>query len=307
MKFYFAPMEGITGHIYRNAYHAYFGGVDKYFTPFIAANKNGKLSTREMNDVLPDHNRGLFLVPQILTNRSEDFIATAGKLKELGYHEINLNLGCPSGTVVAKNKGAGFLAKRDELNAFLEHIFAASITDISIKTRIGKEKPEEFYDLIQIFNQYPVKELIIHPRTREDYYKNKPNLDIFRDALQLSVNPVCYNGDIFSMENLNELIEEFPSVDKIMLGRGLLKNPGMLVPLSDRDNWNKEMLKKFHDSICEGYQKTLFGDRNVLFKMKELWVYMLPMFSEYEKYAKKIKKAERLCDYKTVIEALFKE
>ena len=182
MKYYLAPMEGITGYIYRNAYEKFFHNIDKYFTPFIVPNQSRSLKTKELRDILPENNQGMNIVPQILTNDSEGFIVTAKKLKQLGYNEVNLNLGCPAGTVVSKNRGSGFLALRDELDRFLEEIYKIEDMKISIKTRIGKDTPEEFYKLIEIYNKYPLEELIIHPRTREDFYGNTPNLEVFKDA-----------------------------------------------------------------------------------------------------------------------------
>ena len=160
MKYYLAPMEGITGYIYRNSYEKFFGNIDKYFTPFIVPNKSRSLKTKELRDILPENNIGMNIVPQILTNDSEGFITTVMKLKQLGYNEVNLNLGCPSGTVVSKNRGSGFLAKRDELDKFLDEIYKIDDMKISIKTRIGKDTPEEFYELIKIYNKYPIYELI---------------------------------------------------------------------------------------------------------------------------------------------------
>ncbi len=307
MKFYFAPLEGLTGYIYRNAYHAFFDPMDKYFTPFIIPNQKGKLRSRDLNDILPENNRGLTLIPQLLTNKARDFINTSRVIEQLGYSEINLNLGCPSGTVVSKNRGAGFLAKKEELDAFLEEIFTAAVTKISVKTRIGKAEPEEFYDLIEIFNRYPISELIIHPRVREDYYKNKPNLNIFRDALRLSKNPVCYNGDICTVEDYNKITSLFPEVEAVMLGRGLLANPYLISEIKEHRKPDRVTLKDFHDRVYEGYKATLYGDRNILFKMKELWSYMLSGFEEHDKIEKKIKKAERLYQYEEAVSELFSE
>jgi tRNA-dihydrouridine synthase len=307
MNFYFAPMEGLTGYIYRNAHNEFFNNIDKYFSPFIVANQSESFKTRELNDILPENNQGLVLIPQLLTNNAKDFIHTSKKIKQLGYNEINFNLGCPSGTVVSKNKGSGFLSKREELDMFLDEIFSKSITKISLKIRIGKDKPEEFYDLIEIFNKYPIEELIIHPRTQKDFYKNKPNLKIFKEALILSKNPVCYNGDIFSIKEYREFSAEFPSVDTIMLGRGLLVNPGLISYIKNDIKLEKKLLKDFHDKIYEDYKIMLCGDRNVLFKMKELWFYMIQVFSDNAKYAKKIKKSERLYDYDEAVSSLFRE
>ena len=309
MKFYFAPLEGLTGYIYRNAHNTFFNdnNICKYFSPFIAPNQNGSFKTREINDILPENNRGLVLIPQILTNNAKDFIHTSRKIKELEYNEINLNLGCPSGTVVSKNKGSGFLSRREELDAFLNEIFSESVTEISIKTRIGKEQPEEFYDLIKIFNKYPIKELIIHPRIQKDFYKNKPNLAIFKEALALSKNPVCYNGDIFTVADYKKFMADFPDVDTVMLGRGLITNPGLIDGITEGLKPDKDLLKKFHDKIYEEYKKELSGDRNVLFKMKELWFYMNHIFSNSGKYAKKIRKSEKLYAYEEAVESLFTE
>ncbi len=307
MNYYFAPMEGITGYVYRNAHKAFFNDIDKYYSPFIVANQSDSFKTKELNDVLPENNQGLTLIPQILTNQARDFIHTSKKLKHLGYHEINLNLGCPSGTVVAKNRGSGFLAKREELDEFLYEIYSASITKISIKTRLGKEEPEEFYELIELFNKYPIEELIIHPRIQKDFYKNKPNLKIFKEALTLSKNPVCYNGDIFTAEDYQAFTADFPDVKTIMLGRGLITNPSLIHNISNHEKLNMELLKNFHDKVYEGYQKTLYGDRNILFKMKEIWFYMIWIFTNNEKYAKKIKKADKLSDYNEAVTSLFRE
>ncbi|MBU3127614.1 tRNA dihydrouridine synthase [Clostridium tagluense] len=307
MNFYFAPMEGLTGYIYRNAHNAFFNNIDKYFSPFIFANQSESFKTRELNDILPENNQGLLLIPQLLTNNAKDFIHTSKKIKLMGYNEINLNLGCPSGTVVSKNRGAGFLSKREELDVFLDEVFSESITKISLKIRIGKDKPEEFYDLIEIFNKYPIEELIIHPRIQKDFYKNKPNLKIFKEALSLSKNPVCYNGDIFTIKDYKEFSADFPRVDTVMFGRGLLGNPGLISSITNDIKLEKKLLKDFHDKIYEDYKRILFGDRNVLFKMKELWFYMITVFSDNAKYAKKIKKSERLCDYYEAVSSLFRE
>lgn len=307
MKFYFAPMEGVTGYIYRNAHAAYFNNVDKYFIPFIAANQHGGFSTRELHDILPEHNQGIVVIPQVLTNNSADFIRTAKQLKGYGYDEINLNLGCPSGTVVAKGKGSGFLAQKEELERFLDTIFSESVTKISVKTRIGKDIPEEWYELIEIFNKYPMEELIIHPRVQKDFYKNKPNLEVFAEALATSQNQVCYNGDIFTAADFNKFTERFPAVETIMLGRGLIANPGLISEITSGSPLDKEILKAFHDKLYADYQGILSGDRNVLFKMKEAWFYLIHMFSNNEKYAKKIKKSQRLPEYEQIVASLFKE
>lgn len=308
MKYYFAPLEGITGYIFRNAYEACFpGGIDAYFTPFIAPSINRCLNPKEKRDVLPENNQNLTIIPQVLTNQSDVFIKTAKELQEFGYVEVNLNLGCPSGTVVSKHRGAGFLEDPDKLDRFFEEVFEHCQSRISVKTRIGMDEPDEFYDLLAVYNRYPFSEVIIHPRVREDYYKNKPNVEMFGEAVKTCSHSLCYNGDIFSQTDYEGLVAKFPSVDKVMLGRGLLRNPSLIRQLNGGKMLQKEECRAFHDRLVRDYQVVMSGDKNVLFKMKELWSYLSCSFTNSDKYIKKIRKAERLGDYLAVVDALFAE
>lgn len=308
MKCYLAPMEGVTGYIYRNACQECFGGVDKYITPFITPKPKKGFTSKELNDILPEHNEGLVVVPQILTNQAEDFLNTAKCLnKDYGYQEINLNLGCPSGTVTSKGKGAGFLGKTKALNEFLYEVFAKADFEISVKTRIGVEEPEEFYELLEIYNRYPIKELTIHPRVLKDYYKNTPHRNIYKYAEEKSKNPLCYNGDIFTAKIYEELVQECPKTQAVMLGRGMLANPGLIRFLKEQKPTTKEELKRFHDRVWEGYLSVMSGDIPAIYKMKELWFYMGEMFTEPERYIKKIRKTDSRTEYETVVYALFRE
>lgn len=312
MKIYFAPLEGITGYLYRRVFHEFFGeGMDKYFTPFIATIHGGNLKKRSLTDVLPENNEGLPVIPQILSNQAEDFTALCRQLKALGYEEVNLNLGCPYRTVVSKGKGAGLLGRKDELEAFLDGIFEKAQTEISIKTRIGKDSPEEFEELLTLFAKYPLKELIIHPRTVQDFYGNKPNMPAFEKALLHTSAPVCYNGDILTREDLEGFHQKYPEVDRIMIGRGFLANPGLLREIRKGKTAEKEEIKAFHDRLYEEYEKVMSGEKNTLFKMKELWNYLPYLFEdgeegkEKEKCLKQIRKAQRGADYKAAVNALF--
>lgn len=332
MKYYMAPMEGLTGYVYRNAYHKNYGGVDRYFTPFIT---NKKLNHREINDIKPEHNHGMDVVPQILTNRVEDFLLIVKELQYFGYDKVNLNLGCPSGTVVSKNRGAGFLALPEKLDAFLDEIFSKCPIDISIKTRIGKDDPEEWETLLTIYEKYPMEELIIHPRVQKDFYRNTVNMEAFGRAAISSRHSLCYNGDICEVGDYQKIAEAFPNVQKIMIGRGLLKKPWLLQEIRKANGqtgtnasqqldidangqtganasqqWDirsKEQLRAYHDDILHGYLSVMSGDKNTLFKMKELWVYLGDRFTNPEKYLKKMRKSERIKDYEIWVDALFRE
>lgn len=271
MKFYLAPLEGLTTYVYRNVYHHFFHPMDKYFTPFIVPHPNRGFKPKELKEILPQHNQGLCVVPQILTNNAEDFIRTAQEFREYGYEEINLNLGCPSGTVTAKKKGSGFLGYPDELERFLYEIFERTESKISIKTRIGVEHPEEFERLLNIYNKFEMEELIIHPRVRADFYKNKPNMEVFGQAVKESKNRLCYNGDLFIKSHFEAFEKEYPQVERVMLGRGVMVNPGLLNLICEGKSLDKEVLRAFQDEFYRKNQEVLSGDRAVLFKMKELW------------------------------------
>lgn len=307
MKFYYAPMESITIYLYRNIYEQLFGEIDKYYTPFIMPNGKRTFKTREFQDVLPEHNEGLHIVPQILTKSSEDFIRTAKELKELGYDEVNLNLGCPSRTVVAKQKGSGFLREPEVLDDFLTEIFEALDMKISIKTRIGLRDTEEFEEILSIYNRHPVYELTIHPRLQQEFYKGKPHLDVFEYAVNHSENPLCYNGDIVTKEDYDNITTRFPDVDAVMIGRGLLRNPALVREIKYGQKLTKRELLKMHDTLYEVYQGYLSGDKNVLYKMKEFWNNAAVMFTNHEKYAKKIRKVQTLKNYEQAVNALFND
>lgn len=306
MNFYFAPMEGITGYIYRNAYHDIFTDADKYFTPFLTPHTKRSFNSRERNDLLPEHNRDMHVVPQILTKSGEDAAMIAGQLAEFGYTEININAGCPSGTVVSKGRGAGLLADLRALDSFLDRLFSSTHASVSVKTRIGMEDRNEFPDILKIYNSYPIHELIIHPRLREDYYNNTPDLNMFSYAVTHSNIPLVYNGDIVSVDSCESFCREFPDIHTIMLGRGVLKNPGLIGELRGRPPVSRDTLLAFHNRLLADYRKEMSGDRNVLFKMKELWSYLSYSFPGAERTMKKIRKSSRLEEYTAAVAELLK-
>lgn len=306
VKYYMAPLESVTTWIYRQAHAKIYGRLDKYFIPFLEPHEKRDFKTRELQEILPEHNKNIYAVPQILTNRSEGFIKLAKALKDWGYEEINLNLGCPSKTVVTKGKGSGFLAKPEELERFLTEIFDALSGEvkISVKTRIGKEDPEEFPALLELFNKYPMEELIIHPRVQKDGYGNVPRLELYELAEKQSVNPLCYNGNLYTREQIRNFAERFPGTERLMLGRGFLRDPGLLYNEGKDPKDIFEKFWAFHDLVYEGYQERNMGDRNVLFKMKELWSYQVYQFSEPERLFKTFKKVQDCNEYEQMIRNL---
>lgn len=304
MNIYLAPLEGITSNIFRTSQHKFFGGVDKYFTPFITPSDKGVLGTKVLREILPENNREQLLVPQILTNSSDGFVTMCKTLEQYGYTEFNLNLGCPSGTVVSKGRGSGFLAYPDELDCFLESIFKSGYK-ISIKTRIGVENSQEFYRLLEIYNQYPLEELIIHPRTRRDMYNNHPDLEIYKYAVENSKNKLCYNGDIFNLKDYKNFIKNFQNTDTIMIGRGVIINPALPVVIKNQGSVTIDKLKSFYYDVYEGYKEILSGSVPLLHKMKELLLYMVMLFYDNVKITKKIKKAKNIKELDSAVTELF--
>lgn len=314
MRYYLAPMEGITGYVYRRAQHAFFPAFDKYFSPFLVPRQKKIFNAKETRDILPENNEGITLVPQLLTSRAEDFIRAAQKLQEYGYREINLNLGCPSGTVVAKGKGAGFLAHPRLLETFFDEIFSAlpisgEMEDgirISVKTRLGMEDAEEFLELMELYGHYPFHELIIHPRVREDYYENRPDWDAFERALTNAPFPVVYNGDLFTVEDVLRFQERFPQVDAVMLGRGAVADPSLIRQLKGGEELSGRELGEFLARLAADYGEVFSGERDVLFKLKELWFYLGRLFPGGEAELKKIRKAQKLPEYQTAVRNLLR-
>lgn len=301
MKFYFAPLEGITRYIFRNAYEKYYGGIDKYFAPFISPTDNCFLTPKNVRELCPEHNQGIKLVPQILTNNSVAFIGAAKELYDMGYKELNLNLGCPSGTVCAKKKGAGFLTEWYEMERLFDSIYEwadSNNVKISVKTRLGRFAPEEFYDILEIYNKYPISELIVHPRIEKDYYKGKPRMEFYEYAVEHSKAPVIYNGNLFTCE---DIIKRSETSDTVMLGRGLLYNPELI---KQNNAFDFQNFWSFHDEIYHGYQEIMSPDKNVLFHMKELWTYWKEIYPDEGRAVRNILKTKSYGEYEAAIRNL---
>ncbi len=307
MKVYFAPMEGITSYIYRNAHHKHFGGVDKYYTPFVSPGYKWKISSKDKREIDPANNEGTPVVPQILTNKAILFSGFAKKLGEMGYEEVNFNLGCPSKTVVGRQRGSGFLVDPEALDTFFDEIFqelSGSNLKISVKTRLGIANPEEFEAILEVYNKYPISELTIHPRIQQDFYKKTVRPEWFAYGMEKSVHPVCYNGNLFNRKDYEALINNHPDLNAVMVARGALTNPALPNVFLKGEGLDIDTFLAFHQDICDGYISWNNGDTNVLFKMKELWSYQGLLFPDGKKPLKKIKKAQKLTDYFAAVEDL---
>jgi len=300
MRYYFAPLEGLTDSIYRRLHHQYFSGVDRYYMPFLSPTVHRTLTHREDRELPVADSVAFSAVPQLLTKVPEDFLWAARQCADRGYDEVNLNVGCPSGTVVAKGKGSGMLRDADALDRFLDSVFQNSPLPISVKTRLGMERPEEIPALLEVFNRYPIKELTIHPRVRRQFYDGQVDMDMFRYAAEHSANPLCYNGDITDLSLVETLQAEYPALEAVMIGRGLVADPGMLQGGTD-----VRALEAFMNALLEEYTVAFGGSRNAMFRLKENWGFLHSRFEGCDKLWKQLRKTTDLAEYKRITAEIF--
>lgn len=309
MKYYLAPLEGITTYVFRNAVHEYFGeGIDKYFAPFIMPYEKHILTNKEENQLCPEHNVGINLIPQIMTSVPKEVIRIESALLEYGYEEYNLNLGCPSGTVVSKGRGAGFLADPEGVDRYLDYIFEHTKAKVSVKTRLGMYDSEEFAELLEIYNKYPLEELIIHPRVREQFYNGQPDMAMYEYATCNYNGSIIYNGDVRCAKDAQSIESRFGEgadlkegqipTSGIMIGRGIVASPGLIRNITSKEKETCEEIWDFLEKLRIDYMAIMSGEMPVLHKMKEIWCYLGDSYEEnFSKELKAIKKAKTLAQY----------
>lgn len=301
-----APMEGLTGHIFRAVHAECFGALDRYYTPFLAPPHLGSgFGKRAMAELDPAENRGLDVVPQLLTNDAERFVWGAQVLADMGFREVNLNLGCPSGTVVAKGRGSGFLRDLEALDAFLEKACAESPIPVSVKTRIGVVADEEYEQILAVYLRHPLAELIVHPRVQRDRYKGVPRQGAYGETLRRAPFPVAYNGDIFDCGDMDALLAAYPQTRHVMLGRGILANPALARMLRGGAPATREELERFHDKLFEAYYAEMGG--NVVFRMKEWWSYARCSFENPLSVHRRVRKVRKVEEYQAAVHDIFRK
>lgn len=302
MKLYFAPMEGITTYTYRNTHFEIFGMCDEYFAPFIVPTENERLTRKSVRDILNENNI-VKVKPQVLCSNGTAFLEFVKKIKELGYDEVNLNLGCPSGTVVKKNRGAGALRDIEWLDEFLNFIYSNADIKISVKTRTGFYSHDEFDDIFEIYKKYPISELIVHPRVREEYYKGYANTKTF-DKAYGSKHKLCYNGDIFNVNDYERIKAKYPDLNSVMIGRGAIKNPAIFREIKGGEKLKTSELISFSNLLEKRYMELLKSDTYTLHRLKEIWIYIMLNFPEEKKILKAVKKSNSLYDLNSAINSL---
>ncbi len=303
MDIRFAPMEGLTDTVYRRTHHRFFGGVSKYYIPFVSPTQHHVFTPKELRAIGPEYNAGVPTVPQILTKDAEHFLWAAGEMARMGYEEVNLNIGCPSGTVTAKGKGSGMLRDLYALDAFLNIVCAKAPVSVSVKTRIGFDSPDEWPAILDVLAEFPLKEIIIHPRTRSGFYKvGTLHPDCFRIAAEKRLRLV-YNGDLFTAADCAALQAAYPRMP-MMMGRGLVCNPALAREAGGGAPLNREEFRAFHDALWEGYRAVRPIDQ-AHSRMRELMIYMSCCFADADKATKKVRKSGPQT-YEAAVDQLFR-
>lgn len=298
-------MEGLTYSQFRSVHVRFFPGVERYYAPFLAPDGQGRVKASALRDLDREANQGLCLVPQILCSSAEAFLALSRELAAMGFPEVNLNAGCPSGTVVPKHKGAGMLADLRSLEAFLDRVFNQCPVRVSVKTRLGLENTEEFPAILELLNRYPLSELILHARDRKGLYRSTPDLGAFAAAFASSRAPVCYNGNILSPAHAGQVLSRVPELDRLMAGRGAAADPALFRRLRGGPALEREELAQFLSALLSAYLASGIGDHYSLGRMKELWYYVNHKFPGCQRELKRLNKARSISDYRDAAKAVF--
>ena len=305
-----SPLQGFTDYRFRNAFQHYFGGIDTFYSPYIKL--NGKLAIKGSyeRDILPENNTTLEVIPQIITNDAEEFLFVANYVQQLGYKELNWNLGCPYPMVAKCGMGSGLIRNTTQIEHILQRVHEETNIIVSMKMRMGYENPTEILDVFPILEQYPIKNIAIHARIGKQLYKGGVDLDSFQKCLDHTKHKIYYNGDITSVEKLRMMQERFPSIDHWMIGRGLISDP--FLPSMIKNNTTEypknrlEIFENFHDTIYHDYDAYLSGPTPIRMKMLGFWEYFSESFSNPQKTFKKIKKAGNSKNYEAAVKEIFR-
>ncbi|HRM44816.1 MAG: tRNA-dihydrouridine synthase family protein [Flavobacterium sp.] len=305
-----SPLQGFTDFRFRNAQNKLFGGIDTFYSPYIRLNGKMVVKRSYERDLLPENNLGLEVIPQVITNDADEFLFVANYVRELGYKELNWNLGCPYPMVTKSGMGSGLINNPDKINHILDRAHSETDIIVSIKMRLGYENSEEILDVLPILDTYPIKNIAIHARTGKQLYKGGVHLDAFQQCIDSTIHKLYYNGDITSVAKFHEMQQRFPSINHWMIGRGLISDP--FLPSMIKNNTSEypankiELFSAFHDTLYAIYSESLSGSTHILLKMYHLWEYFSVTFSNPHKVLKKIKKAQSIRNYEAAVAEIFK-
>lgn len=305
-----SPLQGFTDFRFRNAFNKCFGGIDTFYAPYIRMNGKMVIKKSYQHDLLPENNIGLEVIPQIMTNDAEEFLFVVKYIQQLGYKELNWNLGCPYPMVTNRGLGSGLICQPQKINHILDRVHSETDIVVSMKMRMGYENPEEILDTFPILDKYPLKNIAIHARIGKQLYKGGVNLEAFEKCIESTKHKLYYNGDITSVAKFKEMRDRFTSIDHFMIGRGLIIDPFLPSMIKNdtteypTNRW--ELFSEFHDTIYQQYDEALSGPVPIKMKMKGFWEYFSQSFSNPQKTFKKIKKANNPKAYKNAVAEILK-
>ncbi|MCP4116603.1 MAG: tRNA-dihydrouridine synthase family protein [Desulfobacteraceae bacterium] len=309
-KLILAPLQGFTDAAFRQVYPRHFTGFDEAMAPFISTMGEKRLKPSRIKDVLPENNPILPVVPQILGNVAEDFIFLTHHLADMGYTRVNWNLGCPHSKIAKKRRGSGLLCWPDHIDSFLEQVVGAIPCSLSVKVRLGRNRDDEIYDLLPVFDRYPLEEIIVHPRTGVQLYTGQADIDAFGRIAEKTRHSLVYNGDITEAEGFHRIAARFPMVDRFMIGRGVLADPFLPAAIKGEVRDRSEDLariKRFHDDLFETYDSNFYGPSHIAGRMKGFWNYLAPSFKGGKKALKRIFKSKNREEYLIQARLFFSE
>ncbi len=308
---YLAPLQSFTDHHFRNAFQQTLGDVDQFYAPYLKMSNDGTIKEGPKHDVLPKNNPYELVVPQLMACSADDFMVMANYLSDLGYQEVNWNLGCPYPMVAKRNLGSGMLNQPEKMLSILEEVIPKTNLSIGIKMRMGYEDTSDILTILPALNSFPLKEIIVHARYGKQLYAGSCDHDRFEECIPLTNHTLIYNGDITSVSDFRILKQRFPSIHHWMIGRGAVSNPFIFEMIQeDQDelpeDW-KEVFYQFVQILLESQLKESSNEGNVLIKMKHFWEYFSASFENPAKVYRIIKKADSIGDYTAKIEQLLFE
>ncbi len=300
-----SPLQGFTDFRFRNAFNHYFGGIDTFYAPYIRFNNKLIIKNSYQIDLQIENNTELEVIPQIMTNSADEFLFVVDYIQELGYKELNWNLGCPYPMVTKRGMGSGLICDPEKINHILERVHKETDIVVSMKMRMGYEHAEEILDTFPILDSYPLKSIAIHARIGKQLYKGGVDLDAFQKCIESTKHKLYYNGDITSVAKLKEMQTRFPSIDHFMIGRGLIADPFLPSMIKNdtteypKNRW--EIFREFHDTVYHQYDAALSGPTPIKMKMQGFWEFFAQSFSNPQKTFKKIKKANNPRAYQQAV------
>jgi tRNA-dihydrouridine synthase B len=308
LTIYSSPLQGFTDFRFRNAFQKFFGGIDQYIAPYIRLNGNLEIKPGNERDILPENNRSLDLIPQIITKDADEFLFVAKYVQKLGYTELNWNLGCPYPMIAKKGMGSGLLRMPEKIDEILNRVCGETDIQVSVKMRLGYESSQEIFQVLPVLERYRLANIAIHPRIGKQLYRGDVDLKTFEECLGKSSHKIFYNGDITSVQSFREMKKHFPTITHWMIGRGIIADP-FLPSMIKADNpvypVNRyELLNSFHDALFSSYEDALSGPKHLLMKMYSFWELFIQSFPHSPKGLKKIKKARSLSVYREEVKEI---